>query len=197
MPSTRYQSIRIAFIGTLLISSVLASLGLPWALADDHRKFRSHHVENQSGFHDHKSNDKGNETTGQTAAWIFAAANLSVLLSITTKGINRFTPISKTAKDQLKRFNLTQKKYLMPLHYTLNPLALCFAFLHFALSHCHSSSLPEWGLAAMASLGVIGIMMKFKLSPRGLRRHICQLHTSPLPLSLLLIILFLGHHLVD
>jgi hypothetical protein len=185
-------------IRVLLLAALLYSLAcLPNAFADDHRQKGKHLDRSVFPNSEHGRGDKGNELTGESTAWIFAAANLPALLSLLVRGLIRNTGLAGNVKDRLKRFNQAQKRYLMPFHYLLNPLALLLAFIHFSLSHCRSSSLPEWGLAVMASLALIGMLIKFKVTPRGIRKTVYQIHTNPLPVGLLVIILLIGHSMVD
>ncbi len=188
--------IRVRLAGMLLLSCICFMACVPDAMADDRG-----HKGKQVGWSlfstsEHGKGDNGNELTGETAAWIFAAANLPVLLSLLIRGLMHSIAISGNLKDRLKRFNQAQKKVLMPFHYILNPLALLLAFIHFSLSRCRSSSLPEWGLAVMASLALIGVLVKFKVSPKIMRKTFYQIHTNPLPIALLVIILLVGHSIV-
>jgi len=189
------------FMAACLISGTLFFLYCaPSAVADDDR-----------GRHDKKrnkdigtvfnpvKNEEINEVTGQAAAWILAAANITVLLSLLVRGTTRYTDLPAQINDRIKRFNQIQKKFLLPVHYVLNPLALCMAFIHFmsATSACKASGLPEWGLVLMALTAGIGIMVKFKLSPINLRKNTYRIHTNPISITLLLIILLIGHAVVD
>jgi hypothetical protein len=147
----------------------------------------------------HVKNEETNEATGQAAAWIFVAANLNVALSLLIRGIVRYAPLPAPIQDRVKRLNQRQKKFLLPVHYCLNPLALGIVCVHFisASSACHGSGLPECGLGLMACITGTGIMLKFKLSPRNFRKNIHQIHTHPIPIALLLAILLIGHAVVD
>jgi hypothetical protein len=188
------------FMTVCLMSGALFFLCCaPAAVADDDR---DHHYKKRNKDIDtafnHVKNEKNNEATGQAAAWILAAANLNVLLSLFIKG-TRHAALSAQINDRLKRFNQIQKKFLMPVHYVLNPLALGVAFIHFmsATSACKASGLPEWGLALMALITGIGIMVKFKVFPRNLQKNTYRIHTNPIPITLLLAILLIGHAVVD
>jgi hypothetical protein len=152
---------------------------------------------NTLGIGGHGGGDQGNEFTGEAAGWMFAAANLPVVLSLLLKGAINFVPLAPQSRDRVKRFNQHQKKHLMRFHYFLNPLAASMAVGHFSLSACRSSSLPEWGLAGAASLVLLGMAMKFKVSPVNLRQTVYRIHTSPLSVGLVLIVLLVGHSLVD
>ncbi len=181
----------------LIILSFYVLFAVPPAAADDHVKNR-HGYQHDSGiFSDHRKGDNGNEFTGESAAWVFVIANITVVLSLLSKVLIKFIPLGTALKEKIRAWNNFQKKYLMFFHYILNPISLIIAFVHFSLSQCRTSSLPEWGLALMTILAVIGISVKFRISPKSIRRTVCQLHTNPLPVVVVLIILFAGHSLVD
>src|SRR5512139_1414568 len=163
----------------LLSAICLMVFGANAIAEDDHHKRHRQRNDKPSSFRDQGKADKGNEFTGESAAGVFAAANLTVGFSLLAKGLARYARLSADAKDRVKRLNQTQKKHLMRFHYFLNPLALILAFIHFSLSRCRSTSLPEWGLVVMAILAGIGIMVKYKVSPKGLRRTVYQIHTNP------------------
>lgn len=183
---------------------------LPWAPvsnAGDHhygrqghhydKEYRHQYDEKSFSSSEHYRKDEGNEITGLFAACIFAAANITVLLSILLRIFNRSAQISKTTKEQLKKVDRIKKKFLLPLHYSLNPVALVFGIIHFALSCCRSSSLPEWGLGLMAIVAVSGLLMKYKLLPKKMRKPTYRFHTSPLTLYIVLGTLFIGHLMFD
>jgi hypothetical protein len=144
-----------------------------------------------------KRGDKGNEFTGQSAAWIFVAANLTVGLSLLSRGLASRPQWSSKTKERIRRLNQIQKKGLMRFHYWLNPLGLLLAITHFSLSTCRSSPLPEWGLGGAAALVLIGSVIRFKLSPKRLRKAVYRIHTSPFSIGLVLIVLLIGHSIVD
>jgi membrane protein YdbS with pleckstrin-like domain len=104
---------------------------------------------------------------------------------------------SSKTKERIRRLNQIQKKGLMRFHYWLNPLGLLLAAIHFSLSTCRSSSLPEWGLGGAVALVLIGSVIRFKLSPKSLRKAVYRIHTSPLSIGLVLIVLLIGHSIVD
>ena len=141
--------------------------------------------------------DHGNELTGQTAAWLLVAANLTVTLSMLMKGVSRYLPLKQGTKNAINRLNQFQKKHLMRFHYVLNPSALCIAGLHFLLSFCRKSSLPEWGLLIVLIMVFLGLMVKFKIAPRWIRGFICRLHTSPAAFSALILVLVVGHLIME
>ena len=186
-------------IGLIAIGLIIA--GLLFAtihMADDHRKVKGWFEREK---HHHLPllgrDDKGTETAGQMAAWLFAAANLTIVLSILIKRTNNVVPMGNGLKDRLVRFNRFQKKYLMQLHYYINPLVLGIALWHWLTSRCRSTALPEWGLAVMVALIVLGLIVKFRLSPNRLRKSIYRLHTQPLVFIAMVMILVIGHHIVD
>jgi hypothetical protein len=144
-----------------------------------------------------KKGDHGNETTGEFAAWILGLANFPVALSIILKTCAKFIPPGLSLKDSISGFNRQQKKYLMKLHYWLNPAALGIALTHFLLSTCRSTGLPEWGLGIMLATGLLGLMMKFKLSPPSMRQRVFKFHTSPILLITGISILLIGHSIAD
>jgi len=197
---------KIFFISVLLI--LLVSQVVPdLVIADDHKTNKRHYkrYENIKEHHDYddhnrrqaKKDDEGNETTGQTAAWLLVAANLTVAFSLLMKGANRFLPLDPQTKSSFKSFNQLQKKHLMRFHYVLNPVALGIAFFHFLLSSCRSSSLPEWGLIIVTVMVFLGLILKFKLSPKGMRKSVYRLHTTSAFFLIMIVLLVAGHLLVD
>jgi hypothetical protein len=187
------------FMAVCLISGALFFLCCaPSAFADDDDHHDKKRNKDFGTVFNHVKNEKNNEATGQAAAWILVAANLNVLIGLLIKG-TRYTDLPVQIVDRIKRFNQLQKKILMPVHYVLNPLALGMAFIHFmsATSACKASGLPEWGLLVMAIITGFGIAVKFKLSPRNFRNSTYRIHTNPLPTTLLLVILLIGHAVVD
>ncbi|MBA4368216.1 MAG: hypothetical protein C0403_11345 [Desulfobacterium sp.] len=149
-----------------------------------------------NGKHEGKD-DEGNETTGQIALWLLVSANLTVFLSLVIKNADRFSHLSKQTKNTLRQINQFQKKYLMKFHYYLNPLALCIAVLHFLLSCCRKSSLPEWGLLLVVLMVLLGVMIKFKLAPKSMRKIVYRLHTGLPTFSIMIVLLVAGHQIVD
>lgn len=187
----------------LLICLVFCSLLVPiyQGQADDHKE--SKHQGKKTEEHrltkgdQGKRGDQGNETTGEMAAWIFGIANFPVALSIILKTCAKFVPPGMNLKEPTTRFNRQQKKYLMKLHYWLNPIALSIALTHFLLSVCKSTAMPEWGLVIMLATGLLGLMMKFKWSPASMRQRVFKFHTSPILLIAAISILLIGHTIVD
>jgi hypothetical protein len=189
---------RTPLVAALWIAGVMLITCVSIANADhDHKGRLKNWGKDDLGVTGHGGGDKGNEFTGQTAGWMFAAANLPVALSLLLKGAINLAPLAPQSKDRVKRFNLHQKKHLMHFHYFLNPLAAMTALAHFSLSACRSSSLPEWGLAGATSLVLLGMAMKFKVSPLNLRKIVYKIHTNPLSVGLVLTVLLIGHSIVD
>lgn len=147
--------------------------------------------------HSFKKGDHGDEMTGETAAWMFGVANFPVALSIILKMLAKLLPPGLNLRDPLTKFNRQQKKHLMKLHYWLNPIALAVALTHLFLSTCKSTALPEWGLGVMLVTVLLGLMMKFKLSPASVRQRVFRFHTSPILLIAGIAILLIGHTIAD
>lgn len=189
---------------TVLLLNCLFSMSL--ASADDHEKGRKHSrkydVKIENGYNpgclrEQFKDDDGNEVTGQTALWLLVVANLTITLSLIMKGLTRFLPLGLKANSLIKNFNHLQKKYLMKLHYFINPLALCIALFHFLLSSCCSSAIPELGLVLMLIVAIFGLMLKFKVSPKKIKRIVYRLHTSPAAFLVVVLVIFAGHMIVD
>ncbi len=194
----RRHAARSSLVVGLLLAGFMVLASLSIANADhDHKDRLKGWGKDAFSFAKRGGGDKGNEFTGQTAGWIFAAANLPVVLSLLLKGAITFAPLAPQTKDGMKRFNQLQKKHLMHFHYFLNPLAAIMALAHFSLSACRSSSLPEWGLVGAVSLVLIGMAMKFKVSPVSMRKAVYRIHTSPISVGLVLTVLLIGHSIVD
>ena len=140
---------------------------------------------------------EGNEITGQTTAWLFGLANLTVILSLLIKGTIRLFPLPPPVQQSLKEINRFQKKYLMKIHYYLNPIALGVAVIHFALSSCPLSPLPELGLFFISLLLVLGIILKITGSPKVMKRFAYKVHTHPIISMILVSLILTGHLIID
>jgi hypothetical protein len=197
----RRNGVIVSFLCTLVCTAFLTAV--PICLADDHRESVKHH-------HKHdgkrtgalaelfgKGHDKGNETTGQMVAWSFAAANLTIAVSILIRGLKKFALLGPELQGSLSKFNTIQKKHLMIFHYVFNPLILLLGILHWTLSRCESTALPELGLLIMGIIVVLGIALKLKLCPKTFLASLYKLHTRPLVLFLLVSLLWLGHITMD
>ena len=144
-----------------------------------------------------KRDDDGNEVTGQTAAWLLVAGNFTVVISILAKSLSRYFSFKAETISTIKRFNQLQKRHLMRFHYVLNSVALGVAGIHFSLSSCRSSQLPEWGLMCLAIMVFLGFTVKFRLTPKRIQRFIYRLHTGLTAISVIIVLLVAGHMIVD
>jgi len=141
--------------------------------------------------------DEGSESAGQIAAWLLLLANLPVAISVLIKSANRLMPEVAAIKGSLANFNRLQKKRLMFLHYYLNPVIFCVAIFHYLSSRCTSTALPELGLFLMVGIMALGIMIRFKLCPKAFRKSVYRIHTQPLILVAMILVLTIGHGIVD
>jgi hypothetical protein len=144
-----------------------------------------------------EESEKGDEFTGQMTAWLLVLANVNVVINIFARFVNRFVDPSSHLRISMNGLNQIQSRYLRKLHYLLNPLALSSALLHFSLSSCRSSSLPEWGLFFTAMMVVLGLMLKFKVFFKWTRRAIYRLHTAPAIIPVMILLLLVGHLSAD
>lgn len=185
----------------LFLLVAMAGFGYWWAgpstADDDH--WGKRHFEREIRKHApfSESDDEGNETAGQIAAWLLLMANLPVAVSLLVKGTNRYMPLGDQARKALVNFNRVQKKRLMPIHYYLNLAILGIVLWHWLASRCKSSALPELGLAVMVTLISLGFLMKFNLVPRPFRRYARQIHTQPVIFLAMFLVLTVGHLIVD
>ena len=140
--------------------------------------------------------EKGGEASGQIAAWLFGIANFPVALSMLLKASGKAMPQRSSLKKTIKLANSRQKRYLMRLHYWLNPVAAAVAIFHFSASECQSTLMPEWGLGMMLLIIALGLMMTFRLSPAPMKKAIFRLHTSPISLVAAISILMIGHSMI-
>jgi hypothetical protein len=167
-------------------------------MADDTHGGRGHlEREDQHSIPFLETDNEGNETAGQIAAWLLLVANLPVALNILIKWINRFMPLGAELKSSLSNFNRFQKKHLMIVHYYLNPAIFGIVVWHYISSRCLSTSLPEWGLFLLVGFMTCGILIKFKLCPKAFRKAVHQLHTQPLIFVALILVLTVGHTIID
>ena len=191
--NSRFQK-RTSLLVTWMVLCFVFVVVAP-VLSND-RKELKHHSDKDIE-HASKNQDHGNETTGEIAAWMIGVANFPVALSIILKTIGKMIPGRQNVKDMLVKFNRHQKKYLMKLHFWLNPVALGIALTHFSLSTCRTTALPEWGFGVMLAIVLLGLMMKFKLSPASMRQNVFKFHTSPILLIAAVSILLIGHSIAD
>jgi hypothetical protein len=165
----------------------------------DHRDRDKNRFEHEDRYRNPfaKSDNEGNETAGQIAAWLLLVANMPIVLSLLVKATTKFAPLGVEVKEDLKRFNRFQKKHLMRLHYYVNLLVLAIVTWHWATSCCRSSVLPELGFIAMAIVISFGALIKFKLCPEQLRKSIYKIHTQPIIFLSQIMIVTIGHLIVD
>ncbi|WP_027359898.1 hypothetical protein [Desulforegula conservatrix] len=181
----------ILFIGLFLFVFSTTSIA-----DNDHHEDRHYKTKTFAGSM-HKVENDGNEVTGVVSALLLVVANIPVFFSLLIRMLISFMSLSDEFKNQLKRINQAQKKYLMPLHYYLNLFAILPILIHFRLSSCRSNALPEIGMIVMIIIAAAGAVLKFKFSPKIMRKGLYQVHTSPWAAGLLMMILFVGHSVVD
>ena len=192
----KYEMITLSLI--VICIAGFGSLFAATGMADDDHGFRRHFErEDQHSIPFLESDNEGNETAGQMAAWLLLVANLPVALSLLIKGTNRLAPLRIELKKALANLNRMQKKALMWLHYYLNPAILGIALWHWLSSRCKSSALPELGLIMMVTVIVLGFLIKFKLCPKVLRKYAYQIHTQPVMFVAMFLVLTVGHMMVD
>lgn len=165
--------------------------------ADGHRESRH---SSGGGYNNEETayrEDGGGSGSGQIAGWLLGIANFPVALSILLKTFGKVVSPDSSLKETLKKINLRQKKYLMDLHYWLNPVAVGVAIFHFVVAECRSTFFPELGLIVMLLIFILGLMITFKLAPQSMSRAVLKLHTSPISLTVVLSILLIGHSMVD
>jgi hypothetical protein len=157
----------------------------------------SHHL--GRGYEQAEGREEGGAggSSGQIAAWLFGIANFPIVLSILLKACGKVMPQSSNLKEAVGQMNRRQKRYLMKLHYWLNPVAVIVAIIHFLLTKCETTAIPEIGLGAMILISILGILVTFKWSPASLRKTIFQFHTSSIFLLAIISILLIGHSMVD
>jgi hypothetical protein len=135
--------------------------------------------------------------SGQIAAWLFGIANLPIVVSILLKACGKAAPQGSKIKEVADQINRRQKRYLMKLHYWLNPVAVVIAIIHFLSTKCDAAAMPEIGLGLMLLVCILGIMVSFQWSPASMRKAIFRLHTSSILFVGSISILLIGHSMVD
>lgn len=179
----------------------IASLGFLFAAKsfgnDDNIGREYFEREDQHSFPLFQEDNEGNETAGQIAVWLLVIANMPVMLSILIKRTNKLFSNDKMIKITLSNVNHFQKKHLMFLHYYLNPAILLVVLWHYFSSRCNSTSLPEFGMLLMFFLVSLGIVIKYRLSPKYLRKNLIKIHCHPIVLVVMVVFLSIGHLIVD
>jgi hypothetical protein len=135
--------------------------------------------------------------SGQIAAWLLGIANFPIVASILLKACRKVTPQGSNLKEVVGQINRQQKRYLMKLHYWLNPLAVGIAIIHCLSTKCDATAIPEIGLGVILLVCILGIIVAFKWSPAFMRKAIFQLHTSSIVFVVSISILLIGHSMVD
>lgn len=187
----------LRYIKYVIVVVMLVLCFISVSIADDdehdhkHRRLKSF----SGSFHEIKN--EGDETSGVIAAVALAVANIPVFMSLLLKMFMGFFPLSDDVKNKVKRLNVAQKKYLMPVHYYLNLFAIIPVLIHFSLSSCRASFLPEAGMISMIVIASAGAILKFRVSPKIFSKSLYRMHTSPWAASILIVVLLVGHGLVD
>lgn len=184
----------IVFSGAMAQPDLVYADKHEWEEHGEKRNFpERHHHNDHENEHFSDRREKGNEATGIGALVLLLAANSTVLMSLLIKFINKFNILSLDIKEMLGRFNRFQKEHFRWTHYFLNPAALCLGFIHFGLSSCQTTALPESGLLLMALLMCMGLSIKLKAVPASARRLVLRLHTHPLASIVMIAFLIAGH----
>lgn len=195
------MNMRILFMPALILFCLTILVGLfsttAWADGEEHNGRRYFEKKDRDRIRLFKHDDEGSETAGQIAAWLLLAANFPVALSFLIKWANRFVFVKTRLKNKLIRFNRFQKKHLMRFHFFINPLILGIALWHWLSSQCRSTSLPEYGLVILCVLTGLGLVMKFKLCPKRFIKSIYRFHSQPIIFIGMIIVLTVGHLIVD
>jgi hypothetical protein len=144
-----------------------------------------------------QSHGESSGFSGAVAGLLLGAANFPVILSVLLKASRKPLPQKSKIKEKLGRLNQLQKRYLMKLHYWLNPFAVGIAIIHFSAARCEATSMPELGLLAMLLISLLGFMVIFKLSPEFMRSAVLKLHTSPILTLAGFSILLIGHAMIN
>jgi hypothetical protein len=194
--ATRIRDLKMRKLGLLIILNCCFVLtAVSQRTADEHRE-SMHHA--GRGYAQAAEREEGlGGASGQIAAWLFVIANFPVVLSLLQKACRKLMPQNANLKEAVDQINLRQKRYLMKLHYWLNPIAVGVAIVHFLSAECKATAIPEIGLGAMFLVCILGIMVTFKWSPASMRKIIYRLHTSSFSLFAIVLILAIGHSMVD
>ena len=172
----------------------LALTAATLSYAHGHRESGSHH---DKGYGQAAgTEEKDGEASGQIAAWFFGIANFPVALSILLKASGKTMAPGSNFRKTMELANNRQKRYLMWLHYWLNPVAAAVAIFHFSALECKSTFIPELGFGLMLLIILLGLMMAFRWSPAPIRKAVYRLHTSPVSLAAAISILTIGHLMI-
>jgi len=188
---------RLSIIAGILIFTGIIAFSVMAGGPGSYREFNGYEDQKgyyygDTGFPDGERGGKGNGATGALAAFLLVLANLTVVLSLILKGINRLFLSSQEGKKSISDFNRAQKKYLRGLHYYLNPIAICIAMIHFHLSTCRSM-LPDAALILFIILGVMGVILRFHLIPKNMYKAVYSLHCSWIVFLSTFLLIMIGH----
>jgi cytochrome bd-type quinol oxidase subunit 2 len=172
----------------MLTSNIAAAKGFSIERGD----FKGYHSYEGNAFPDGPRGEEGNGATGGIAALLLVFANVTVLLSLILKGINKFFSLAPETKTSISEFNKRQKRYLRGMHYILNPIAICVAVIHYHLSSCRSI-LPDMALFLFLIIGLLGLLIKLKLSPAPMHKMVYGFHCSSATFFALILLLAIGH----
>ena len=140
---------------------------------------------------------KADEFSGVTTAWLFGLSIIPVGVDLISRAIIRYVPFGELIKKITQRINITQKKYLMPLHTYLSILALGLGILHLTLSSCVGNPLPEASLFLLGILVTTGLLCKWNSVPNSIRKILNKFHASLIVSGVILIVLLTGHIVMD
>jgi len=186
---------RPRIIAVLIVLACFILMVMTSVYASERRE-SGHHFE--GGYAPAEGREEGmGGATGQIAAWLLGIANFPAALSIFLEAFRKVMSQNSNLKEAIGQFNQQQKRYLMQLHYWLNPIAIIAAIIHFWSAKCETTAMPEIGLGAMILISILGILVAFKWSPISMRKIIFRFHTSSISLLAIITILLIGHSMVD
>lgn len=184
----------LVLVSSMLFFIFFSSLSMAYAGNRGNGSFRGYEY-SENAFNPGERGGRGDGATGALAGFLLVLANLTVFLSLILKGINRLFVLNQETKDSIREFNQAQKKYLRGLHYYLNPIAIGVAILHFHLSTCRSI-LPDASLFIFIGLGILGLILKYKLAPIAVNKIVYNLHCSWVPFFGVILLLMMGHAMI-
>jgi hypothetical protein len=187
-----------AFIGVMLISlaGIALLIVIAYELAQSGQTVPNF-IHTYFSFREALQNNTGNEFTGEATAWLFGVSSVPVGVDLLSRTVIRYIPIGGTAKSFIQYVNNLQRKYLMPLHTYLSIAALGLGILHLTLSSCIANPFPELGLILTGILITSGLLFKWRAVPTFLRKALYKFHASLMVSGVLLVILFMGHAVMD
>jgi hypothetical protein len=177
MPTTKIPlSLRsLVFIGLLVISLVgIASLAV---IIDELTKSGGSvpgFIQPYFIYRDAWQGGTGNEFTGVVTAWLFGISIVPVGIDWISRAIIQYMPFGDIVAAFVQRANIVQRKYLMPFHTYLSILAMGLGILHLTLSSCVDNPLPDFGLILFVILVVTGLLFKWNVVPKTIRKALYQ-----------------------